>query len=1512
MSFWQRISTDANNAANDVYSHWILGDDAGKSALTTFIYRPNLKGTDDENTNQDPESRSNPENELGMTFIEINRRAYVKSVQPNSIAHRAGVLPQDAIQLAIPIRQQWELDAMKLNGGGDDDDGNANNENDDSARIKSIDRIARTYGLKLEKKGARTSYNQLVRLLSRHVYYCNERNEIDPASKMKQHFLSPLTKPLTNSNKKKSLLSMLSLTSRNDTRNDSYTHYSATSAIGTTNKSQQQPWDEPPTPSKLCGPILLDVPRKDGHAKINDDDLNDHDIEFQNSYLNFDRKHSASTEHSEDDDEEDYDNDDDMYLRSSSHPPPSGILFIFRRTRQRQVSQETASCFVPASFRLDDECDLACTLVRRLAPTADMEAPIPDTWEELVHDGTDWLLGHSSMLPPKGSNTINSGSAVNSNIGTGSDHVNDKSNYYAGSSLYTTDPPISSNTVNGGTTTTTSIMDNNNQDHNSIPLDAFEQTRAKKLATLRSRITTETMLIDRTDDVEAATVRAMIQKAVGLAFVRASKIVLGVSIHGGSGIVISRLPDGTWSAPSAIGTWGLGLGLQFGLEVAEYIFILQTQEAMQHFKRGGSYTVGGNMGIAIGGLGREAYGAASVGGGVCGTDTTLPSSNSNNNTSSATFHDEDYNDDNDDSNEGSEQLRKRDNNHRVQQQPARSLGIAPIVAYAKSQGLYVGVSLEGSRIFTRNDINCRTYKFSSGRDVTADDILSGKVPTPPEAEELYAALHSVEFTHEMSRLPRPPEVLRNDSANAWNYDRSISISSKRNVEKSQEPTLPRRQHQFSFLSDLSSREADECTTFEAHFKNFLYGGVSVQRLIVDTGGGSDRTGKERRTLWLMLPEVGSLRIGFVSKLSDGEGAVSNKISTQRTRRDDSNRTMSYGDNGTVGSEELTLDSALITKVSAFSFRIQHRATTNLFSQFCFLQDGSTIGPIRQGNVQLSESHSVALTDVISLSQEPTVQIRFKGEDKTQHLRVISIQDVSGTNLLFLANNFREAELLVCGLKLLLERETTRLGVRGGLPISALGGRKSEGAMSPAAARGFREIMSTTGEKRPANASSRNSNDSLAKSRQAIIEKAADRKLKAGNWGKQPGRDYMRGQASSGLESIEVESHKDEVPFYAHGQPIIKTIATDVRISLPIPLCRVLLLDSTSPVIAQWQQGRGDCNFDHSQWLFPPATPRELERHESEHQLIASGSMCGAERSASFDRSRYGSFIRLTETYTVDTDDPKRLSLFIIENSPRRGFATKVKILLRATKDNLCEASAIADIRPVGKDMSNQAAVHKAYLLVLEEIKLRYGIEQSGLLNCFLSVVDEMASSLGQPNTMDIGGRQGNSLHRLDSNLEEKKSDFQSPGYDGVKASGLVSFEDMLRTGRESPEIVAAPRPETPCLNLQIPEANPAKRLASKLLPISDSGEFAAVDAPFTKPSGEKNDSVLIEVKPLPKIRLALMPSPREEDEDTSSSKSPFQPKPIKKKKKKSSSTSKSDSKRSSTRLSTSDLKRHVR
>lgn len=565
-----------------------------------------------------------------------------------------------------------------------------------------------------------------------------------------------------------------------------------------------------------------------------------------------------------------------------------------------------------------------------------------------------------------------------------------------------------------------------------------------------------------------------------------------------------------------------------------------------------------------------------------------------------------------------------------------------------------------------------------------------------------------------------------------------------------------------------------------------------------------------------------------------------------------------------------------------------------FSQILFFsqEGGSIIGHIRTGNVQLSTKHSLALTDATVLSQDPRVPIRFKEEDKMEHLRVICIQDVSGTSLLFLANNFREAELLVCGLKFLLERETTRLGVRGGLPITAFGGRTLAGAMSPSAARGFRDAPSTPKHNQKRNnrntkpqRSSGYASSDVGEDSPSEDNEDMDRNLPEGRrkWGNVPGRNYMRVQAAALIETGGNGYGETGVPIYAHGQPIDKDIARNIRLPLPLPLCRVLLLDSTSPVIRSWEKDRGDKLFEKSRWAFPPATPRELERHTSEHQLIASGSMCGAHRTTSFERPRYGSLVRLSETHTVDADDSKKLTFTVTERNPRRGFSIKVRVTLRAHKENSCEATAVAEIRPVGKDMSNQAAVHKAFLLVLDEVKERYGVEGSGLMAGFLSIVDNMGNerASGGPMTAD----KARVFPRTGPVTEEKKTDYPPPATGKQSKSGLVSFEDMLKTGRQSPE--AADRPSTPSFMQQVPESDPERRLAGRASAMKETSEFLAEEKELPIVS-DKKDATLIEVKPLPKIRLSLMPSPREEDEESSSA----TPVPVKPQKKKGSSRKK--------------------
>lgn len=1035
------------------------------------------------------------------------------------------------------------------------------------------------------------------------------------------------------------------------------------------------------------------------------------------------------------------------------------VVIVFRRTRKRHHA--TLGGMVPIgvpSFRLDDECDRAAALIRRLAPTADT-SPDPDAWDEIVHDGTEWLLPNGSIMPPH---------PTSSPIGDWISHAKPTAQLTEDPSADAmTDSSLVSRTNyhnTGGGIKRVKSGDLTQTGEDTIPPDPWEATSNEKKNQVRNQMMAEALSQGkpkRHDDMEAAFIRGMIQKAVGLAFVRTSKVVLGVSFHIGSGIIIARLPDGTWSAPSAIGIFGAGVGFQFGVEVVEYIFILRTEESLAQFRLGGHVTLGGNLGAAFAGMGREALGAASIGGTMCSPKT----------------HPNGYPVDVDDFDF-----------------EVKPIQLAPIVAYARTQGIYVGLSLEGSRIFTRHDINNRTYKFATGKAASAADILGGKVATPPEAEDLYASLHSAEFHHELNGIPRPPEILRKDSPNDWRYDRSTLTSTEAGGSFASPP--------FSFLSTITDADAEECSAFETTFKKFLYGGVSVQRLVPNAQSTGGKTRRERRTLWLMLPEVGALRLGFISKLHDGEGvsnslpkksnssrASSNvsRLSSPRARlkmrRGRSN--VSDSDDSFTEYSEVTEDYTITSAEDSRTFDENEPDTVNSMART--EDESATVRSTRSRNVHLSNKHSVALTDVTLLSQEPNVSIRFSPDDATEHLRFIAVHDCRGISLLFLANNFREAELLVCGLKLLIERETARLAVRGGIPINQLG-RKAQATSgggyistdmsnqnrsrdgSSAATHDSLRLKSVRVRRDPSPATSSDNDDSFDKDNARYPPERIPEGRRS--WSQVPGRSYLRDQASkseSGEDMIDVRRpvedngqdmpNLDQVPNYFYGQLIIREIVVNVKLPLPLPLCRVLLLDSSSPVISKWEVDRGDSNYSKSRWTFPPSTPRDLERHASEHKLIASGSMMGAHRVTSYQRMRNGSLVQLTETQIVDADDPEKVAFSIAERLPRRGFSVKVRILLRAINTHGCEATVLAEVRPIGKNMTNQVAVHRALSLVVEEIQIRYGTEGKGLLAGFLSVVNnlpesskhpfvESPSSQSQPKTQPQHNQQNYPLQQL--------------------------------------------------------------------------------------------------------------------------------------------------------------------
>ena len=177
---------------------------------------------------------------------------------------------------------------------------------------------------------------------------------------------------------------------------------------------------------------------------------------------------------------------------------------------------------------------------------------------------------------------------------------------------------------------------------------------------------------------EKAIPQAVLKDARGLAVMTVIKAGFGFSGRGGKGVVVARTEKG-WSGPSAIGTGGVGFGLQIGAEVTEFVMILNTDAAVQAFSRNVNVTLGGDISVAAGPIGRSA-----------------------------------------------------------------EIGIAPIAAvytYSRSQGVFAGVSLEGTVIGTRNDANAEYY----GRHVTPEEILSGKVPPPSGATRLVQVLTNQMF-----------------------------------------------------------------------------------------------------------------------------------------------------------------------------------------------------------------------------------------------------------------------------------------------------------------------------------------------------------------------------------------------------------------------------------------------------------------------------------------------------------------------------------------------------------------------------------------------------------------------------------------------------------------------------------------------------------------------------------------------------------------------------------------------
>ncbi|KAK7959311.1 uncharacterized protein PG986_004165 [Apiospora aurea] len=169
-----------------------------------------------------------------------------------------------------------------------------------------------------------------------------------------------------------------------------------------------------------------------------------------------------------------------------------------------------------------------------------------------------------------------------------------------------------------------------------------------------------------------------IKQARGLAIFTTLRTGLHFSGAGGSGIVVSRLPDGSWSPPSGFLVHTLGAGFMIGLDIYDSVCVLNTEDAVRAFTRP-RLSLGGEIAVVAGpvGAGKALEGALGAG--------------------------------------------------------------KPVWSYMKSRGFYAGVQADGTVIIQRPAANADFY---GEEKITPERILKGDVKpnvaaaAPPKEGEI--------------------------------------------------------------------------------------------------------------------------------------------------------------------------------------------------------------------------------------------------------------------------------------------------------------------------------------------------------------------------------------------------------------------------------------------------------------------------------------------------------------------------------------------------------------------------------------------------------------------------------------------------------------------------------------------------------------------------------------------------------------------------------------------------------
>ena len=97
----------------------------------------------------------------------------------------------------------------------------------------------------------------------------------------------------------------------------------------------------------------------------------------------------------------------------------------------------------------------------------------------------------------------------------------------------------------------------------------------------------------------------VIANAKGLAIFSGFRAAMWLAGGGGSGVVVARLTDGSWSAPSAFSVLSGGIGVAYGMDVYDCVCVLNTQEAVDAYTKT-EMNLGADVTVAAGPVGGTA------------------------------------------------------------------------------------------------------------------------------------------------------------------------------------------------------------------------------------------------------------------------------------------------------------------------------------------------------------------------------------------------------------------------------------------------------------------------------------------------------------------------------------------------------------------------------------------------------------------------------------------------------------------------------------------------------------------------------------------------------------------------------------------------------------------------------------------------------------------------------------------------------------------------------------------